>query len=189
MGPTPCHTGTPTGGAGSTTYGCYWSGDTGRISVLLWRDAANTIPIWFGIERTLDATGTPTSDGVTLITVGPQDNGGYARQQTLGFNPSVIAFTKRSGIISLWPLKDNPTSLATGLNVPVSPIFPLYSTFGNPMTICASGGSADITEASTVTMVLYGSSRTFLCTKNGMGFQYFNSAENNTVNGLMMRYD
>ena len=183
-------------GAGATTYNCYSSGDTGRIGILMWREAGTTtIPEFFGIERTLNSSGAAISDGVTLLTVGGgNNNNAFCQQRTLMLSPSV-ALANAYGFPLVLGVFGNSsafpagyTSDALGSSVPISPVFPNYGKFGNPMTIAARACPSDIVEAATITTTLYGATRTFLCTKNGVGFTYFGAGTNNN-SAFLMRYD
>ncbi len=55
---------------GATTYPCYFSGDTNRINFWMWRGFGGNPP-YFSIERTKNADGTDSADGVTFIYWGP----------------------------------------------------------------------------------------------------------------------
>lgn len=56
----------------STPYECDFSGDPGRLSILLWRTAPNYAPQVFAVQRSLNSTGTPTGSYVTLWESGLQ---------------------------------------------------------------------------------------------------------------------
>src|ERR1700739_4092260 len=56
-----------------TQYQCYFSAAPGRLSVMMWRDAAATqssAPLWFGFERSTDNSGNYNSVLITLASLG-----------------------------------------------------------------------------------------------------------------------
>jgi hypothetical protein len=53
---------------GAAPFECDFSGDTGRLTVLLWRTHVNNGSIWFAIERTLNPDGSANGGGVTVRT-------------------------------------------------------------------------------------------------------------------------
>lgn len=190
IGPTTCVTDNTTAGTGATTYDCYSSGTTGRIGLLMWRNAATSIPMFFGMERTLDSTGTANSDGVTLLTVGATDNNGYARQQTLTLNPSVaLASQYKVGLTLGSCFQTGFSSDTLTTNVAISPVFPDYGKFGNPHSIAGRAGITDVVENTTISTTLYGSGLTYLVTFNGTGFSAFNSIKQSGASAFLMRYD
>lgn len=89
----------------STTsqYECDFSGDSGRVGVMMWRNAANNQQQFFGVERSLNSSGTPTSAHVTVTVVGcGSGNVGCAGQQSLVFGvgaalPSPTQANRASG--------------------------------------------------------------------------------------------
>src|ERR1700688_3030553 len=73
----------------STQYQCYFSGDSGRMAVLMWRDDSTaTGPIFFAVQRSLNSSGTPTSSYVTLLSCSNSGNCQSA-QQSLVFGTGV----------------------------------------------------------------------------------------------------
>lgn len=196
VGPMSVFQGTPIAGTGAPTFDCYWSGDTGRFGVMMWRNASSVnIPMFFGLERTLDASGTAISDGVTILTVGGTQSNGWTRQQTLTLVPSIAA-----GLIYNSPLVLGVPDIGfgtvgvysnvLGINVAISMVFPCYGKFGNPMTIAGSAGISDVTENVTFTTSLYSATRTLLPTFGGNGFSSFASGLVNTGRkAFLMRYD
>lgn len=152
------------GNAGSAKYECDWSGSgaTGRVDAILCRNAASAyLASWFGVERTLDASGNYNSDGVTVIAASPS-SGGHLTQQTLVFGSGVGNVT---GAIRIQQ-SNAPTSDVALAGIPVSPLFPSYGKFGNAHTMFAFARSADAAEGGTFTASLYGTSHTWLSTGN-----------------------
>lgn len=172
----------------STVAECSYSGDTGRFGCLLWRNTNNVCA--FSIERTLDSTGAPQSDGVTLF-IGGNDQGGRVTQQTLAFGVGLgnvcnspimlMAYGQAPGNTN------NSTTQALAGNIPMSPMFPLYGKFGNPHTVVLFGRSADVGEGTTFTTTVYGSTRTYLATSGNQANSWAVQNGNNTL--FCLRYD
>ena len=66
----------------STTlpFECNFSGDTGRMHVMMWRNCSVAAPMVFSIERSVNSSGTYTGTHVTLITIATSNNGGVFQQ-------------------------------------------------------------------------------------------------------------
>src|SRR5262252_6500665 len=60
----------------TTSYECDFSGAAGRFAALMWRNAPNGAPQFFGVERSVNSSGTYTSSHVTVVTAGPNTNSG-----------------------------------------------------------------------------------------------------------------
>lgn len=187
-----------------TQYQCYFSGDSGRMAVMMWRDdpqssGGNTAPIFFAIQRSLNSSGTPygtSSTGyVTLISAGTP-NAGPANQQSVVFGVGVAPFMANSatGNSQTWSVLPNGY-LSSGLfngQVPISPVFPCVGFYDNPMDIAAVGFANDFTEGATYVIASgnmpYGVSHTYLASKVG-GFAKL-AGDGSLSNGcLLMRYD
>ena len=172
---------TNTAGAGKgsvLTYDCYFSGDTDRFSFMLWRSLASLFTCGFSIERTRDTAGADSSDGVTIVSFAPSNTPG---QQTLVFGVGVGEQTPTAFYVSLTSY--NSGSGAFNNNVPISPCFPVYGKYGNPLTTIGFVRTADVAEGCIFTTTLYGSTRTYIATNSGIALS------GPTFSRYCMRYD
>ena len=173
-------------GGTSATWECDFSGSGSRLGLLLGRNAGSQVAKGFFVERSLDNTGAYTSTYMTLVTVAEISPGTNCTYQStvllsgLPFNVSAGAITNPVVIT------DTSTSCAANGGIAISPVFPSFGQFGNPMTCVASARGADIVDGTTFTSVLYGSTFTYLGTKGTNTTQYFGP---NINSALVMRYD
>lgn len=150
------------GGGSVVTYDCYFSGDTDRFGVLMWRNYTAPAPMGFVIERTHNVDGTNSGDGVTIAPVAATGTASTLSQATIVFG--VSAAIQNSGR-SFTALTDfNNASGAFNNNIPVSPVFPTYGKYGNPMTEIAFVHTQDVAEGCVFTSTLYGATRTYIAT-------------------------
>jgi hypothetical protein len=158
---------------------CNFSGSPGRLGIMMWRSGTSANGLFFGIERTLATDGTPNSDGVNIVASFYQNT---AFQQTLVFGV---------GPGNTWT---RPITLSMGAadafnnNVPVSPVFPDYGKYGNPMTIVANMNGADVADGALIQTTLYGATRIYLASKTNGWSGNFGTLSTN-VYALLMRYD
>lgn len=153
-------------GQGSVTYECNFSGDTDRFCIMLWRNLnAQGAPIILCTERTKNTDGTNSSDGVTVIQFGNSGSPTGGGQQTMVFGGAGAA-NATAGRSYLGLYNGTGASDAFNNNVPVSPIWPDYGKYGNPMTVIAFVHSQDVAEGCEFTVTLYGATRTYLRTGN-----------------------
>ncbi len=130
------------------------------------------------MERTKDTSGNDTSDGVTLVHLRTAGDGAQNGQQTYVFgqgkanvSPCLIAISKNVGT----------TSDSYNNGVPISPVFPDYGKFGNPLTIVGIAQTLDVTEGELLSATLYGNARTFMASKTANSFTL--------ASATLMRYD
>jgi hypothetical protein len=185
-------------GGASTAYTCHISGDTGRIGILMWRDGT---PMFFGIARSKNSSGTDTSTHVTLLGLG-NDGGSQTQpgtQQTIvfaqGVNPVTVGINNSPN--SVWCAIQYPRMLnAVGSenfagNISISPVFPDVGYFDNPLDIVAIGAKGDFTEGATYVIpaaqMPYGVSHTYIATKSGTVNYILNNGA--AWCALLMRYD
>lgn len=153
-----------TGGGSVVTYDCYFSGDTDRIGVLMWRSYSAPAPMGFVIERTKNTDGTNSSDGVTIVPVAASGSGSTLSQVTIVFG---VATAIQNSSRSFTALTDfNNASGAFNNNIPITPVFPTYGKYGNPMTEIALVHNQDVSEGCQFTSTLYGATRTYIATGN-----------------------
>jgi|SRR5579862_3083457 len=180
-----------------TQWQCYFSGDTGRIGVMMWRDDN---PIFFGVQRSLNSSGTTTSSYVTLLANGVNGTSSSSFQQSVVFGVGVSTLitpaANDGGMIALFPHGNSNTSASALFNgnAAISPVFPLVGYYDNPMDIAAVGCYNDFTEGSTYVIASanmpYGVSHTYLCGKKG-AFPTIatNGASAASECAFLMRYD
>jgi hypothetical protein len=149
-------------GGGVATSDCYYSGDTNRMGMTLWRSqAGNRAPLIFVIERTHDTNGNDTADGVTLVATG--DNGAAILEanQTLGLTGAGAAPATSDKILLALGNGVNASSLYNN-NIPVSVMFPEYGIYGNPLTGVVFLHTQDAVAGSLITANFYGATRTYI---------------------------
>jgi hypothetical protein len=197
---------------------CYFSGDSGnRFAMLMWFgiDAfGGNGTGFFCVERSLANTGayytTPSGAVTPYWTV---IYAGYNQTQSI---QSIINTTG-----SIWIKNTSDTSISTlgmdlngSLNLapnlgvgagagnassPAFPIWPLVGWVGNPLTavmsfkVASSTVGGDAPNAGTFTAVMYGTTRTYVGSRNNLAFGKFGSftgaGSSNTNNCLAMRFD
>jgi hypothetical protein len=175
---------TTTNGTGSTTYDCYFSGDTDRFAFMMWRskaDASNGQPFGAVIERTKNTDGTNSSDGALLLTWSNWANASSGTgMQTLVFSVGGSNGPTNRSYITIANIAN--ASGAFNNNIPVQPVFPDYGKYGNPITGAAFIHTQDVAEGCLFTVSLYGATRTYIATGNI-------SLTNPANSKLCMRYD
>ena len=158
--------------------------------MMLWRNGGGC-NCFIGIERTLATDGTPNSDGVTMVVVKFHNINFQQRseQQTIVFGVGAANFIG-SPVVLARGYVGNTTTVATtdsfNNNVPISPVFPSYGKFGNPMTVVGSLRSVDVAEGGLLQTTLYGATRTYLCS-SANNFLAFGPQASGQA--LAMRYD
>jgi hypothetical protein len=148
-----------------TAYGtavpCYVTGDTGKFAVLLWRNTnvtnGGTI-LW--LDRSRDSTGAATSSYFSYGIYGYQT----AKSVTIF---SGKPFFSNSGSVGqqINLLSYVVNSLIYGGNTTIAPVMPYVGGLGNPVLSVVGAFGADITEAATYTVNIYGGTHTYLFTK------------------------
>lgn len=164
---TPAPGGNSATGTGSVTWECDFSWDASRMGILLWRNnyANYHNPAFIAIERTKAANGSDNSDGVTLVYATGGSTNQFFWQQTIVFGIGLPPSFNSQGFLLCSPNFGNGTSLNFNNSVPLSPIFPCYGKWGNPMTVMAVAQYADTIDGAFMTTTLYGATRTYLMTK------------------------
>lgn len=181
----------------TTQFECNFSGDSGRMCVMLWRNISggNNCQQMFCIERSLNAAGSYTSAYVTLWTLG-QSGTVNASQRSLVFGvgaatnlPSNTASSVGGFAVRLAQAVNNNTNSASfNGSIPFDTCAPLVGYFDFPCTAVGVGAFADFADGVTFTAILYGSTRTYMAGKTGpFSFSPSNTVVQNTC--LCMRYD
>lgn len=175
----------------STTiqYECDLSGDSGRLSFLLWRNAPNNAPQVFAVQRSLNSSGSPTSTYVTQWTVGYNtstvNNGGS--QQSLYFGVGVAPLFPnaiQSGSIGWgWPILNHGTGSAGSFSfngsIPCWFMQPMVGLWDYPCTAVGVCSYGDLTEGVPFTITnQYGQTKTYVPSRNGWLYRACNSQAN-----------
>jgi hypothetical protein len=182
-------------GQGSTAYECDYSGDTGRFGALMWRTGGTNVQAFLAIERSLDSSGNPTNEYVTVIMQGPDGSNSrsYGKQISYVFGAGAAGRVSPIHLLNDFQLNGNEGGASTFNNTfCLSPVFPFVGKFGNPMTVCAAAPTTDVTEGAQYQTTLYGSTRVYLATKQANVMNAFgNSCNDNTPRtvALLMRFD
>jgi len=173
-----------TGNGNVLTYDSYFSGDVSRMGMILWRSVgSNGQPFGFFVERTKNTDGTDSSDGVTIAVLANSNSSvSSVYQQTLVFGVAAGNVPTNKSYVLIW----NGTNSSGAFNndIPITPGFPDYGRYGNPMTVLGWVHSQDVAEACFFTTTLYGATRTYLATG-----QFNTSFPTNGQLKLCMRYD
>lgn len=155
--------GNSTGTGAGVTNDCWFSGFTDRVGMLLWRSAGVNNACGFVIERTKDTSGANSSDGVTIVALGAAA-GASPQQQTIAFGTGVANITASRSYVGF--ANGQNASGAFNNNIPMSPIFPDYGFYGNPLTTLGFVHTQDVAEGCFFTTTLYGATRTYIATGN-----------------------
>lgn len=151
-------------GQGSTTFECNFSGASDRMSFMMWRNGTGTSvnPAQImSVERTKDTSGANTSEGVTAVSCGPTSSPiGVQAQQTIAFGVGAGPVTANRIYIALGNGQNASSAFAT--NIPVSPVFPEYGKYGNPLTTIGFVHSQDVAAGGVFSTTLYGSTVTYI---------------------------
>ncbi|VVC05614.1 Uncharacterised protein [uncultured archaeon] len=172
LGPYYMPQSTPTVGGASNLYECRLSGQPGRISVLLWR--GYNCGLTFGVERSINSSGTYTGNYVTLI-MGGFINGSISfYQQTLMLSP----------VGQLCPYQSTPNGFSQGglaVRVPgacnssyasqfngqngFDTYAPWIGYYDNNGTNYGVSNQSYFSEGQILSVTLYGQTQTYICTK------------------------
>jgi hypothetical protein len=147
-------------GGGSITLDCYFSGDINRLGIMLWRQGG--MPRQFNVERTHDANGNDTSDGVTIATPigGASGSPTLAGQQTIMFGVGAALKSATNCFVS--PSVGLTTSQLLNGVIPASVIFPCYGLLGKRMLGAVFIAQGDVLSGSIVSLTLYGTTHSYV---------------------------
>lgn len=174
--------------SGSTTYPCYFSGNSAEFRMSMWSNpsGAPQTGVVFGIERSKDGTGANTNEYITVLGVN-QSSAGQCYQQTIKATGSG---NRENGVIAPALSNGSGTGSAFG-TVAALPVFPILGKVGNPMLGFMTATLNDVGINSTVTVnSVYGSAHTYVVAgggniSSGIGQKTVNS----TNMALLMRYE
>lgn len=152
----------------------------------LWRLSPNAHTGWaFGWERSIDNTGTYTSEYVTLLGITTPATSGNSTQQSLKLSNG------QAGVFdTLWgsvQMNSTTSSWAVNGSIAISPVFPNVGRFGNPLTIAAVARFGDAIEGTSVPVVNYATTMSYLAIR-GNG-SWTNTITAPAVGILLMRND
>lgn len=179
MGPYRTTVATYTTPSATTQYECDFSGDSGSIRGMMWRNGINACQQFFAISRSVDGTGARTGAYVTMALAGYWNGtaSSTATQQSLVFGrgpaPGWISQPNGGGTgnNSGWGVR--PGSSSTGVSgggafagsIPLDLIAPLVGYFDYPCPDVGVAFNNDLQEGVTFTATVYGATRTYLPSK------------------------
>jgi hypothetical protein len=197
IGPTPCPITSFTAPSTSTQFECDFSGDTGRMGIMMWRNGGNNCGQLFAVERSLNSSGAATSTYVTLWTAGTSLSNRACSQQSLmlggaGAGPGGAPTLNGSNgwSVRMSNCVVSSVQVTTGFNggIPFDNCAPNVGFYDYPSTEVGAIGPIDASEGVSFTVTVYGSIRTYIPTKLvGAGFGPFNSGA--PFGFICMRYD
>jgi hypothetical protein len=170
----------------SATWECDFSGSGSRLGILVARNATVGAAMGFVVERSLNASGVYTADYLTLLSFGQTGTANAITfQSTLPLSGTVFNVAAGVGGVPV-VIADLSTSCGANGNIALSPVFPSYGQFGNPMTAAGSARGADVVDGSTYTSTLYGATMTWMASKSTGSTANFGP---NASSALLMRYE
>ena len=177
--------GTNTGNV--VTWECDYCWTSSSLSMLLWRNHRdNGSTCLFSIERTKNTAGADNSDGVTLIVNNQNqvNNANAAVQQTLVFAFGATPSVGFNQLAAIWanPSAGAGSSMNFNLHIPVTPIFPCYGKWANPLLNVLAIFYTDAVEGSFLQTEVYGATHTYIMFKAM-------SVTGQSNQALMMRYE
>jgi hypothetical protein len=170
-----------------TAYGtavpCYVVGDTGKFALLMWRDANVTsgqTVLW--LDRSRNSSGAATSSYFSY--------GVFAHQRS-----QLITIFNGKPFFGSSGTSDSQTNLLTrvansliyGGDTTISPVMPYVGGLGNPVLSVVGAFSADIAEAGTYSVNIYGGTHTYLFTK--LDVTMFDGASSSTTAAVGIIYE
>jgi hypothetical protein len=148
---------TSTGQGSVVTFDSYFSGDTDRLGIMMWRSGT---PFIFTCERTKNTDGTNSSEGVSYFACGQQN---VVTQQTIIFGVG-LAPLPTAGRTTVTFADGANASSAFNNNISVFSAVPVYGKVGNPATVLCFVHTQDIAEGLLFPTTLYGATRTYIAT-------------------------
>lgn len=149
------------------TYECDFAGDADNFRMLLWRNNGNMMSSII-IDRGRDQYGNGVAAYWTACVVAGGSTAAASAQQSV-FQPgggSLGGYTTSHWIIPYF-IGSGHTTLTGNANgqVPPLPIFPIVGFVGNPLLGTVAFKQNDVAEGALVNVVFFGTSYTYLCTK------------------------
>jgi hypothetical protein len=183
-------------GDGASTFNCYFSGDAGRMCIMMWRDVTDAQNPWaMAVQRSINASGTYTNSYFTLAVVaynyGSQNSDVYQQSVVFGVGSGPQRQTMLKGGLNV--LGGAFTSEIFNGSTAVSPVYPEVGIFDNPMDALMVGSNSDFTEGQIVTIpagnMPYGTAHTYVCSQR-TAFLSCGPAGNAVQHStILLRYD
>jgi hypothetical protein len=179
----------------TTQYECNFSGGSGRIGVMMWRNGINSCQQFFAIERSLNSSGAYTGTYATIWLCGVAGATVSPIQATLYFSvgstyvggQNIVAFS------AAWRTRlgyyDTTRTTVFNGSIPFDTCSPQVGFFDWPCTVCGSAQGQDIVEGVPFSVTLYGSVRTYMPSKNGFFTNVGGWLGAPFAQALCMRYD
>jgi hypothetical protein len=162
----------------TTPYECDLSGDSGRLSFLLWRNAPNQAPQVLAIQRSLNASGatygTSSTGHVTLWYCGYNGSGSTptSAQQSMLFGVGVGPLNgntnQQSNNSVGWLVFGGVGNSSQSFNGSIPCMFsqPSVGIFDYPCTVIGAASASDLTEGVPFTITnQYGQTKTYMPTR------------------------
>jgi hypothetical protein len=152
----------------TTLLPCYASGDSGSFRLILWTGGGATYPLYYDpcvlvISRSNDASGNRTGDYVSMWWA----NGSSFTPQSQSVNNSGVGgATVQETAHWLGALPQTSGAESFDGNVCVSPVFPSIGSLGNPTPDLMVGKTANFSDNTSVSCVLYGVTHTYIFVGN-----------------------
>ncbi len=164
----------------TTALPMHFSGDAGRMSMLLWNGTnSGSVAFVYNIERSYDNTGAVTASYATIYWWRTGNNS--ANQQTL-FASGTLTTNETSGWAACMPRTASTGNV--GSTTHVSPCFPLIGGLGNPSTGIMVFRATDFADNQLVFVTIYGIQQTYVTIgNNGTGTANYGQAC-----GFMVRF-
>lgn len=184
----------------TATYECNFSGGPGRFSAMMWRNSPTSNQFIMSAERSVNSSGTYTATHATYMQSFPYNGAlaaSYGRQQTLVFGigaaPVCLAqngvgnanfgFIVRNFLPNCGGSAGANTTAFNG-SLCVDTVSPAVGFFDYPLTTIGNVYGADIAEGVPFQTTLYGATRTYIPSKQGLFANIVNSGQ-----ALCMRFD
>jgi hypothetical protein len=160
-------------------------GASGRLSIMMFRPVSNSLPFFFGVERSHDATGADT-DAYWVIYLS------FITGATRALTQQVINKPALGGVLTAeTEFVSALTTLSSGVfgtSVALAPVFPVVGKLDNPTMCVAASKGGDIIDAGTVTVSMFGASHTFFCAKTTSAWTSV-PRNTGTANALLFRWE
>jgi hypothetical protein len=195
MGPLNTNTNGYTPPSTTTQFECDFSGTASRICVMMWRNGTGSCQQFFGIERSVNSSGAYTGAHVTLIVCGTVTAGGPSFvQQTLLFGVGVAPISNENhsggnghgGLIVRMANTSSANSSVFNGAIPFDTTAPSIGYYDYGLTMAGCACATDISEGVTFTVTLYGSTVTYMPSKNST---FGSAGPSNSAGAFCMRYD
>lgn len=170
----------------------YSSGSTNRFCMALGADASdNNSILYFGVERTKNADGTDSTEGMIMVGYGNDQGAGFCK-----FNMQAVPFTGSIPAVETmgtgdFPTNTTQTSAIVGADSYTFMMRPILYYPRNPMMNWLVYYNADFTREVATTVEVYSANHTYMpLGSNGQagGSSHFTQSVR-TVARMMMRYE